>query len=86
LFRYQLKESAKITGFVKGSSISAGAYYRNQDAIIATILYEVSQYSVGVSYDVNLSGLRTASNGNGGFEISLRYVSPNPFLYSKSRY
>jgi type IX secretion system PorP/SprF family membrane protein len=86
LFRYQLKESAKITGFVKGSSISVGAYYRNKDAIIATILYEVSQYSVGISYDVNLSGLKTASNGNGGFEISLRYVSPNPFLYSKSRY
>jgi type IX secretion system PorP/SprF family membrane protein len=86
LFRFQFKESSKITGFVKGSSISTGIYYRNRDAIVACLLYEFSQYSVGMSYDVNLSGLKTASSGKGGFEISLRFVSPNPFLYSKSRY
>lgn len=86
LFRFQFKESSKITGFVKGSSMSAGIYYRNSDAVVATILYEISQYSVGISYDVNLSGLKTASRGKGGIEIALRFVSPNPFLYQKSRY
>ncbi|MGD0711506.1 MAG: PorP/SprF family type IX secretion system membrane protein, partial [Bacteroidales bacterium] len=86
LLRYQLKENSKITGFIKGSSISGGLYYRNRDAIIADIMYEFSQYAIGVSYDINISGLKTASNGNGGFEVSLRFVNPNPFLYSKSRY
>jgi len=86
MFRFQLKESAKITGFVKGSSISAGVFYRNKDAIVTSLMYEFAQYAVGMSYDVNLSGLKTASSGLGGLEISLRFVSPNPFLYSKSRY
>lgn len=86
LFRYQLKENTKYTGFVKGSSIAAGVYYRSRDALIASIMYEISQYAVGISYDVNLSGLKSASNGKGGLEISLRFISPNPFLYSKTRY
>lgn len=86
LFRYQFIESSKYTGFVKGSSISMGAFYRNNDAIIVNVLYEFSQYTIGMSYDVNLSGLKTASRGLGGFELSLRFVSPNPFVYSKSRY
>lgn len=85
-FRFQLKESSKITGYVKGSSISAGIFYRNRDAVVANLMFEFSQYAVGMSYDVNLSGLKTASRGLGGFELSLRFVSPNPFLYSKSRY
>lgn len=86
LFRFQFKENSKITGFVKGSSMSAGIFYRNSDAVVATVLYEIAQYSVGVSYDVNMSGLKTASRGKGGIEIALRFVSPNPFLYQKSRY
>ncbi len=79
LIRYQLKESSKFTSFVKGASISPGLYYRNRDAAIVCILFEFSQYSLGISYDVNLSKLKTASKGKGGIEISLSFVSPNPF-------
>jgi type IX secretion system PorP/SprF family membrane protein len=86
MFRYQFKENSKYTGYVKGSSIATGLYYRNRDALVVNLLYEFSQYAVGVSYDFNISGLKTASNGMGGIEIALRFVSPNPFLYSKSRY
>lgn len=86
MFRFQFKESSKITGYIKGSSMSAGIYYRNKDAVVACLMYEFSQYAIGMSYDVNLSGLKTVSNGKGGLEISLRFVSPNPFLYAKSRY
>ncbi len=81
LFQYQLTADSKYTGFVKASSLSLGAYYRGRDAIIATALFKISQYAIGVSYDVNISGLKTASTGRGGFEISLRFVNPNPFLY-----
>ncbi|TAL57472.1 MAG: type IX secretion system membrane protein PorP/SprF [Bacteroidetes bacterium] len=84
LFRYTLKEDSKFTGYVKGSSFSLGAYYRNKDALIAAMLFQFGQYSLGLSYDVNVSGLKTASNGKGGFEISLRFVNPNPFLFKSA--
>jgi hypothetical protein len=32
-----------------------------------------------MSYDVNISSLKTASKARGGFEISLHYIAPNPF-------
>ncbi len=84
MLRYQLKEESRYTGYVKGSSLSIGSYYRNKDAMVATMQFEISQYTIGVSYDVNVSKLKTASNGRGGFEISLRFVNPNPFLYKNT--
>ncbi len=84
MFQYQLKADSKYTGYVKASSLSLGAYYRGKDAVIATALFKISQYAIGLSYDINVSGLKTASNGRGGFEISLRFVNPSPFLYKNS--
>ncbi|MBI4947852.1 MAG: PorP/SprF family type IX secretion system membrane protein [Bacteroidetes bacterium] len=84
MIRYQLKEESKYTGYVKGSAISFGGYYRNKDAVIAMMLFEISQYAIGLSYDVNVSGLKSVSNGRGGFEISLRFVTPNPFLHKSA--
>lgn len=86
MVRYKLRQDSKYTGLQKGASISLGGYWRAKDAVVATMLFEYSQYAIGFSYDVNTSKLRTVSNGRGGFEISLRYVNPNPFLYkSKGR-
>lgn len=48
-----------------------GSFYRFRDAIIPTLKMDYKMYSVTVSYDLNNSGLKTASNGMGGFEISL---------------
>ena len=78
MFRYTFKGDANL-GYVKGSAISLGAHYRNKDAVIPVLIFEFSQYSIGLSYDVNISKLKTASKGLGGFEISLRFVNPNPF-------
>lgn len=86
MFCYEFTEASKITGYVKGSSLSIGGYYRNKDAIIASVLLQMGQYSIGISYDMNVSGLQAVSNGKGGFEISLRFVNPSPFLYSKARF
>ena len=82
MFRYQFKEESKYTGYIKGSALSLGLFYRNNDALIAKIFYEFSKYAIGVSYDINVSGLKTASNGMGGIEICLRFVNPNPFQKS----
>lgn len=51
----------------------AGAYLRWKDAIIPVAKMEFKPLSVAVSYDANISKLKTASAGRGGFEISLTY-------------
>ncbi len=78
-FRYLLKEGSHFTGFVKTTAISLGAHYRYMDAVIASIRFDYSNYSLGVSYDFNVSELTPASNGFGGLELSLKFVTPNPF-------
>jgi type IX secretion system PorP/SprF family membrane protein len=87
LFKYNLREDSKYTGNVKSATVSVGGYYRNNDAIIPTLLLEIGQYALGISYDLNVSDLSTASTHRGGIELTLRFVAPNPFLYTnKPRY
>lgn len=83
MFRYNFKEDSKYTGYVKGSTFSIGAYYRNKDAFIAKAMLEFGQYAIGCSYDVNTSKLTKVSTSRGGFEIYLRFVTPSPYLYQK---
>ena len=82
--RYKLRQDSKYTGFAKGAAISLGAYYRAADAVAAVLLLEYSNYSFGFSYDLNTSPLRTASGLRGGMEVTLRFVTPNPFLKGSS--
>ena len=84
LFKYILKEDSKYTGNIKASAVSLGIFYRNKDALIPTFFFEIGQYSLGLSYDINTSALKQASNGRGGFEISLRFINPNPFFYKSA--
>jgi hypothetical protein len=81
LIKYMLKDDSKYTGYVKGAAFSLGCYYRNKDAIIPYFLVEMGYYSLGISYDTNISGLTAATSGRGGFEIALRFHMPSPFLY-----
>ncbi len=50
-----------------------GALLRWKDAIVPVAKLECKPLSIAVSYDANISQLKTASNGRGGFEISLTY-------------
>ncbi|HEU4718231.1 MAG TPA: PorP/SprF family type IX secretion system membrane protein [Bacteroidia bacterium] len=84
LIRYVLGMDSKYTGFKQGAALSIGGFLRARDAIAVVTMLEFSHYSVGFSYDVNVSPLRTASSSRGGFEIALRFVSPNPFQPSGS--
>ncbi len=81
-FRYLLRMESKYTGVNKGSAFDLGGYYRWNDAFIILTGLEFGSYSLGLSYDVNISGLNQASNGRGAFEISLRFINPNPFMGS----
>jgi len=84
-FRYNLKEKSRFTKAFSGAAFSLGTHYRTGDAFILTALLEVGSFAFGTSYDFNLSGLSTASDGRGGLEISLRYISPNPFGLRKTQ-
>ena len=83
-FRYMLREESKFTGYVKGASIMIGTHLRLKDAFIPSVELEIAEYTIGLSYDMNVSGLKTATSGKGGFEIHLRYGNPNPFLYKSA--
>ncbi|HSY77512.1 MAG TPA: PorP/SprF family type IX secretion system membrane protein [Bacteroidia bacterium] len=85
LVRCMLQQSSKYTGIFKSAALSIGAYYRNQDAIVAAMLLEYGSYAMGISYDFNTSTLTSASNGMGGIELSLRFVLPNPYSGSTGK-
>ncbi len=74
LVRYRLKNSTKVTGFISESGISIGAHYRFKDAFIPQVNFEIVNFSIGVSYDLNMSSYSSVSRYNGGAEISLKYL------------
>lgn len=78
-FRYLLQEGSHYTGFKKASSIGVGVNYRWMDAVVANVQLDYANYSIGFAYDFNVSSLTPVSQGRGGFELFLRFVTPNPF-------
>lgn len=85
MIKYKLKEESKYTGVIKATVLSVGCFYRNRDAIIPYFLLELDKYTIGITYDANISSLATATTGRGGFEICLRFGTPSPFLYQNSK-
>ena len=55
-------------------SVNMGLYMRYNDAAIAVLGMDYKRVTAGISYDINYSGLRTASDLRGGFEFSLIYI------------
>jgi type IX secretion system PorP/SprF family membrane protein len=64
---YYLKDSETFILF--------GPTFRNKDAAIIEAGIKKGKYTGKLSYDINTSGLNNATNGRGGFEISLTYVT-----------
>lgn len=85
MVKYTPREASKYTGRVKASAFCLGGYYRHRDAFVACARYEFSNWSAGFSYDINISNLNTASHAKGGFEISLRFMTPDPFGRKNTR-
>jgi type IX secretion system PorP/SprF family membrane protein len=79
--KYTLKQETTYTGYKRGSAIGVGAYYRFMDAIYPTVMYEVSDYAFGLSYDFNVSGLTKWTGARGGFEIVFTYRDLNGLLF-----
>lgn len=51
-----------------------GLFFRTKDAGFITAEYDYNNWHLGLSYDINLSTLRQASNGRGGIEFSAIYI------------
>jgi len=86
LFRFRLQESSKYTNFMSETALSVGAHYRFGDAIVATCQFEITNWLLGVSYDINTSKLASASKSMGGLEIAVRYMAPINKKTEKSLY
>lgn len=83
MFRVKLQQDSKYTGYKNGAALSFGGYFRIKDAFTPAIMFEFHQFALGVSYDINISGLKPATNTRGGLEISLRFTNKNPFMDGK---
>lgn len=68
LYSWKLNESEKSP-----YTFHAGTYFRWNDAIIPVAKLEMNPIAIAVSYDANISQLKSGSNGQGGFEVSLSY-------------
>lgn len=67
------------------TAVSLGAFLRVKDAFILAANMDYRNFNVGLSYDVNTSKLREATNRRGGFEISVIYIFKKavPFVAKK---
>lgn len=57
--------------FARNTVLYLGGWYRYGDALCPYIAFEWSKMKLGVSYDFNVSSFTPATNGMGGYEISL---------------
>jgi hypothetical protein len=87
LFSTQAKASETVIGGAmqftvseddKPTSVYVGSWMRFKDAIIPYVGLEFGDFRLGVTYDVNTSSLKTASESKGGVEISLNYIRRSP--------
>lgn len=53
-----------------------GGHYRINDAIAPNIGLHIDGLTVGFSYDVNTSQIKTSSVNNGGYELSISFIKP----------
>ncbi len=51
------------------------------ESFVVTSMLEIERFLVGLSYDVNMSSLQSASNSRGAFEVSLTYINQEKTRY-----
>ena len=73
-FLYQVGGMPGYSDF--STAVFLGGWWRSGDAAMITAGVEFKGFRIGASYDYNISSLNTSSNGNGGFEIGIRYIAP----------
>ncbi|MEM1320950.1 MAG: PorP/SprF family type IX secretion system membrane protein [Bacteroidota bacterium] len=81
-FKFLLGNSRRNNqAFQLGAWMRLANHFENSltaDAFILSTRFDYEQFSIGFSYDINVSSLRPASNSNGAFEFSLVYKICGP--------
>lgn len=70
LYSYKLGDDPENSNYI----VSFGGFLRWKDALIPVMKLEMNAFAVSLSYDVNVSQLKTVSQGRGGIELSLSYI------------
>lgn len=60
-----------------------GGYYRLNDAFAPNIGLHIDGLTVGFSYDINTSQVKTSSLNNSGYELSVSFVKPRKIKETK---
>jgi type IX secretion system PorP/SprF family membrane protein len=55
--------------------VHGGAFFRMNDAIIPVLKVDYRPFAFSLSYDANISSLRSSSYGRGGFELALSFAA-----------
>jgi type IX secretion system PorP/SprF family membrane protein len=56
-------------------SFSFGGFYRLNDAVVPVVKLDYYKLGIGLTYDANVNKLKQASQGRGGFELTVSYKS-----------
>ena len=59
----------------EGKELIVGSTYRLHDAIAPNIGLHVNGLTIGFSYDINISQIKTISSSNGGYELSISFTN-----------
>lgn len=67
------------------TAVSLGAFLRTKDAFVLVANMDYRNFNVGMSYDINSSKLKEATNKRGAFELSIIYIFKKiiPFVAKK---
>ncbi len=81
--RFQLQNGTKFTGLVQENALSVGVQTRVKDAITPVVLLELTDYAIGVSYDISVSKIGSVNAAAGGFELTFRYTNLKDALWKR---
>jgi type IX secretion system PorP/SprF family membrane protein len=81
---YVISKNAFFTNSVFGGFMWRSGLNRNPDAGIATIGFNYSQYTIGFSFDITNSQLKTAVDNKGAYEIGFIYRAKSTRLTRKA--
>ncbi|MBS1660266.1 MAG: PorP/SprF family type IX secretion system membrane protein, partial [Bacteroidetes bacterium] len=70
LYSYKLGDDPENSPY----TLHLGGFLRWKDALIPVLKLDMNSLAVALSYDANISELKTASQGRGGFELSISYI------------
>lgn len=69
-----LESGSSITNINKSKTFSYAAYYRWNDAVVATINYKFKNFKFGLAFDANVSRLNSATSGIGAVELYFKSI------------